>query len=378
MTELEDVFGEEFAEDIKQQAAKRREERNRVTQEQMMKICSLAINEGKFDPEDGDPMFTYTTENGLTHQVLLMQVPDPQGSEVWEHLAEPWEGAARLPIEYLGEWYWCTFPDKEQLKKLDQGQYCIVVGSIEENQNDSGEVFKNVYPVRNVATLSEAKEYADKVLEGEGFEPTDQETEESEEEETDVDDFAGTAAEMTPSVENDTQDDEEEEVESTTEQDVQEELKQEVDKADEDTEDEEESEESSPSGLQFDVDDSTSTSTSSSKTSSGGGAGLSSMISGDDDDEEEQEVDDDLPRDAISQTIHDIAEDQDEDEQPQVFDVELGSGHHQRLTTVVFNRVEELSKQEHDEETVTDAVGDVLEENRGDDDGDDEDMNTLF
>ena len=354
MTELEDVFGEEFAQDIKQKAAERRQERNRVTEEQMMKICSLAINEGKFDPKEGDPMFSYTTDNGITHQTLLMQVPDPQGSEVWEHLSEPWEGAARLPLEYLGEWFWCTFPDKEELKKLDQGEYCIVVGSIEENENDSGEVFRNVYPVRGVATLDEAKEYAEQILGQAGFtedveEEEDTEEAEEKEDESDIDAFSGATAEMTPSAESDD---------------------------DEETDDTSDEDSSSSGGLNFDA--ATDDDTSSSSDDDGGG-GLQSMLGGDNDEEEEEE-DDDLPRDAIEEAIRVISDDQDDDEEPQVYEVERGSAYHQRLTTVIRNRVDELNQRDYEEEDILEVVGDILEETDPDnnEEEEDEDMNQLF
>jgi len=80
--ELSEVFGEDLASNVESKIAERREERNSVTDEQLRDICDLAVNEGKF--EDGEPMFTFTTENNVTHNVLLMQVPtrekEPCGS----------------------------------------------------------------------------------------------------------------------------------------------------------------------------------------------------------------------------------------------------------------------------------------------------------
>lgn len=181
MTDLADTFGDDFAEHIKKKTAERRQERNRVTEEQLARICSLAINEDKF--HEGDPQFQYTTENGIDHDVLLMNVPDPENSEVWKHLSEPWDGAARLPMEYLGQWYWSTFPNKADVRDLEQGEYYIVVGSMEESEGDDGETYYSIYPVRGIASLERAEELAQMDLESEGFASPDEEDEEEEVEE---------------------------------------------------------------------------------------------------------------------------------------------------------------------------------------------------
>lgn len=200
MTDLEDAFGEDFAEGVQETIAEKRRERNRVTEEQKKEIAQIAINENKFNPEE--PRFQYTTDNGITHNVLLMQVPDMENRTVWEYLSEPWEGAAKLPLDYLGEWMSCTFPDKNDVKVLDTGEWYIVIGGIDIYTTDEGEERENVYPVRGVVSLEDAKEWAQEGLEDEGF-PAEEEssgteettTEAESESEPPVEDFAGDESE---------------------------------------------------------------------------------------------------------------------------------------------------------------------------------------
>lgn len=348
--ELEDVFGEDFAKGIRERTAERRQERNRVTEEQMKKICSMAINDNKFDPSEGDPTFSFTTENGITHQVLLMQVPDPQNGEVWEHLSEPWEGAARLPLEYLGEWYWSTFPEKKDVANLAQGDWIVVVGEIEENEGDDGQVYRNVYPVRGVATLSEAKEYAEQALEEGGFGAPD------EEEDDDGMDFA------------DSDEDEEESEEQETED---EEHEEESEEAVEEDDDDEEEESSSGGGLSFTSDDGGSSSS---------GGGLGAMIEGDEDEEEEEDEEQTaeesaVPYEEIAETVEMLAEKQDDDEEPQVYEIEEGTAQHERFTKIICDRLEL-----DDEEATAEVVIDVIQQHRddGEEEEEDDDMSSIF
>lgn len=324
MTDLEETFGEEFAENIKQKTAERRQERNRVTQKQLAEICAEAINENRFD--DGEPQFNWTTENGVTHTVLLVQVPDPDGGEVWEHLSEPWDGAARLPLEYLGEWYWSTFPQKDDLKPLEQGDWAIVVGSIEENEGDDGDVFRNIYPVRGIATLAEAKECAEEAMSEEGFSKSDDDEEKAPE----PDDFAGSGEE-----------DEEPEEEEETD-----------DSPFDDDDDEEEEEEESSSG--------------------GSGGGLKALAGGDDDEEEEEDDDDPVDYDEVAGFIEDLAEKQDEDEEPQIMELEEGDDQLQKLVQITVSQTGE-----ENEEGVLDVILDVIEGHRDEEEEEEDDDDDL-
>lgn len=305
MTELEDVFGEDFASHVQERTAERRQERNRVTDEQKAEIAHLCVNEGKF--EEGDPQFNYTTDNGITHTVMLAQVPDPENSEVWEHLSEPWEGAAKLPLEYLGQWYWSVFPDKQDVADLEQGEDLVVVGSIEESEGDNGEVYYNIYPVRGVLQLDDLQQLADAYTGDNDFEQTEEETD-------------------------------------TTEDDA--------------------SEDSSSDGLAFDSDSSSSDST--------GLDGL--MEDGDEETEEDEEEEEVVPYEDIAHTVEELSDDQDEDEEPQVFEIERDTPELERVTEVVCTKLG-IENNEAAEEIVID----VIEEHREDEDDDeDEETTQLF
>lgn len=318
MTDLSDAFGDDFAQHIKERTAERRQERNRVTEEQMKDICSMAINDGKF--EEGDPQFTYTTDNGVDHTVMLVQLPDPDGKEVWSYLSEPWDGAARIPLEYLSEWYWSTFPDKKDLAKIEQGDWAIVAGSIEENEGDDGDTYRNIYPVAGLATLDEAKEYAKAALEDDGFADSEEEEEEDQDEV-----FSGGSS-----------DDEEEEQE-------------------EDQESEEPQEEE-------DDDDSSSSS------SGGGLGGLMDDVNSDDEEEDEEEP---VPYEDIAEVVETLAEEQGEDEEPKVWEIEEGSEFHDKLTEVVSVKLDL-----ENEDGVKDVVIDVIEGHREEEEEEEEEDST--
>lgn len=174
--ELADVFGEDLAKNVEKKMAERREERNSISDEQMQKICSLAINEAKF--EDGDPQFTYTTDSGITHNVLLMQVPDPNNGTVWEYLDEPWDGAASIPFDYLGMWMNVTFPDKNVLAEADMeaGDWYIIAGEINTYTAQDGSEKESVL-ARGMVHIRDAKGIASDELKKQGFDEEGPETE---------------------------------------------------------------------------------------------------------------------------------------------------------------------------------------------------------
>lgn len=321
MSELEDVFGEDFAQNVQERTAERRQERNQLTEEQMAEIAHLSINEGKF--EEGDPQFTYTTDAGVTSSILLMQVPDPDNSEVWTHLSEPWEGAAKLPLDYLGQWYWSVFPDKKDVAEIQQGDHVIVSGAIEENEGDNGETYYNIYPVRGIMKLNEAKEMAAEFSGDADFE---------EDEDTDSD------------FEESADDEESEEAESD--------------------DDEEETSDDSDSGLDFDSDDGDS------------GGGLDGLMGDDEEEEEEEEEEDEeevVPYEEIAATVEKLADNQDPEEEPQVYEIDEGTEQHKRLSKVVANKLDIDNL-----EGVADVVIDVIDEHREEEEEEEDETNKLF
>lgn len=317
MTGLEDTFGEEFAENIRSKTAERRQERNRVTEEQMAEICSMAINESKF--EDGDPQFVYKTDNNVEHNVMLVQAPDPSGDKtLWDHLSEPWEGAAKIPLEYLGEWYWSTFPQKDDVKEIEAGDWYIVAGSVEENEGDNGDVFKNIYPVRGIASLDEAKQYAEQGMDEEGFADDD------EDKAPEPDDFGD----------------------------------------DDGDEEEEESSDEEPFADSDDSDDGGSS-----------GGGLGSLV--DDEDDEEEEDEDPVPYEDVSHFIEKLMDKQDEDEEPQIVDLTREHDQFDRVVEITCDQLE-LDNASGVADVVIDVIESHREEEEDEEDEEDELEGKLF
>lgn len=308
--ELTEVFGEEFADHIRQKTAERREERNRLGEEEIKKVCARAINEEEF--KEGEPMFKHVSDNRRTHTIMLVQVPDPNGSEVWEYLSEPWDGAANLPLDYLGEWHWATFPDKQDVANINQGDYLIVAGDIDEQESDDGsDTTKTISPVRACVPLGDAQEYAQDAKNG---------------------DFG-----QASSNQEDEEDGEEVEEEQTTEseEDGEEEVVEETGSEEEEEDDDE---------------------------------GGSMMFGGE---EEEEQSEDPVDYDKIAAMVEQLSEDQDEDDEPQVFEIEEGSSHHKRLTQVVIKRSDDL--EEEDLESVGEVVIDVIQNHEVEDEEEEED-----
>lgn len=311
--DLADVFGEDLAEQVTSQIAEKRQERNRVSGEQMARICSEAVNENKF--KDGEPQFKYTTENNVTHTVLLMQCPDPQNSTVWEYLDEPWDGAASLPMDYLGEWMRCTFPEKEDVKKIDSGQWYIIVGDIDEYEKDNGEIIESVYPVRGIASLEEAKEYAKAALEGEGFTTSSEDEEEEEPEEEEEEDSSDSVG-----------------------------LSKFASGGDDDEEDEEDEEESS------------------------GGGGLGGLLDEEKGNTEEEDDSEPVPYEDVAALVEELG-----DQEDAVWEVTEGDSRLERLVEVVSTKLEL-----DNEDGVEEVILDVLESHRDDDEDEEEDSGSIF
>lgn len=248
MTDLEEAFGEEFVEKFQQERQRRRAERERIEDEEMAKICALAVNEGKMEAQN--PMFTYVSDSGITHDVALITVPDPEGRSYWSLKNDGEQGSVQLPLEYMGEWIWCWFNDRDIAKKLEPGEDFIVAGRLDTWERDDGTEQDQFSPVRGVAHISQVKEWADMALEEDGFEvpeqPGDEEPavlEDSEEEDsTDELDESETEGTMFGSsdedMEEDVEDDSDEDEEGTFSELLEE--KEEVDEENENIEEEEE------------------------------------------------------------------------------------------------------------------------------------------
>lgn len=168
MADLEDTFGQEFARHVEQKTQERRQEREKIGDESRRAIADLAINQGGF--HEGEPTFEYTSENGITHNVLLMKLAEPREGSVWQMARKLESGAVSVPLEYLGEWVWSIFNDPEEAKKMEEGEWYIVVGNLGQYEpEDGGPPRDQLTPVRGVISLEEAKSMADSSMEDEGF-----------------------------------------------------------------------------------------------------------------------------------------------------------------------------------------------------------------
>lgn len=332
MSDLTDAFGEDFAKGVRKTKQEKQRERSRVTEGEMALICKEAIENNRFD--EGNPTFQYTTDNGITHDVMLVQVPDPQRGEVWEHLSEPWDGAAKLPLDYMGEWYWTTFPNKDDVKKFDQGDWCIAVGAIEENEGENGEVYKSIYPCRGIETTEEAAEIAKTADEDEFIEDVKEESED-EEDEPDL-----------PDEDDIIEEDEETEEDPEPEED-------EVEEEDETDEEPETDEEESSGGL----------------------SNLLEEEEAEDEPEEEEEEPDPVSYEEVAEFLEQTIEVQDEGEDPQVVDITRDHPASDRLVSMACDALAV-----DNEEGVAEVVFDVLEEKREDDEEEEEELtsNKLF
>lgn len=73
MTELGDVFGDDFEKKYKQKENMRQEKRRKVDKETLMEACWHAVNGGGFDGEE--PRFTFDAGE-MEYDVMLMQAPE--------------------------------------------------------------------------------------------------------------------------------------------------------------------------------------------------------------------------------------------------------------------------------------------------------------
>lgn len=184
MADLEDTFGEDFAEHVQERIQERRAERERISDETKAAIADKAINEEAF--KEGDPMFDYTTDEGVTHDVLLMQLAEPREGSVWGQARQLDSGAVSVPLDYLGDWVWSIFNNEQMAKKMEEGKWYIVAGNLDTWEPDDGPPQDQLSPVRGVMSLEEAKELADGALEDSGFDESATETEDEEPEEEEV------------------------------------------------------------------------------------------------------------------------------------------------------------------------------------------------
>lgn len=172
--ELADTFGEEFVQEFQQERRKRMAERQKVSEETRLEIADRAVNQGEM--QGGNPRFSHTTDSGVTHDVLLVTVPDPPGRTYWSYKTEGDEGSISLPLDYMGEWIWSWFNDAEMAERLVPGENFIVIGNMSVWERDDGTENDQFSPVRGILSIEQVNDLADKALESEGIESDDMES----------------------------------------------------------------------------------------------------------------------------------------------------------------------------------------------------------
>lgn len=187
MTGLEDVFGESFAEQFEKEREKRINARNQVDGQTMAGIAYKIVEEDALDPKE--PQFTFTDDNGVAHDVLLMTVPDPDDKPVWSYMNELNTGAVSLPLDYMGEWMSVLFNEKDMVADINQGDDVIVVGNLDQwTPEGSDEPQDQISPARGLMLLDELEEHASQYEQGEMEQINDAPPEQEEPEVTEEDD----------------------------------------------------------------------------------------------------------------------------------------------------------------------------------------------
>jgi len=173
MTSLEDTFGEEFAQNFEQEIERRRRQRQEVSDEVKDDIATHILQSDSWSPEE--PMEQYTTESGVTHDILLMEVPDMQdsGKSIWNYRNELDSGGVTLPLDYMGEWMSCLFNDGDSVRELTAGEQYLIIGQLDQWEDDSGDMNDQVSPVRGVMTLEELNNRAQEKISGSVNETSD-------------------------------------------------------------------------------------------------------------------------------------------------------------------------------------------------------------
>lgn len=186
MSDLGDVFGDDFEQKYNQKEQMRQEQRRKVGKEDLMEACWHAVEGDGFDGEE--PRFTFDAGE-VEYDVLLMQAPE---NNMQKFIHEFGDDGQTLGMFHLGELFSCAFLGdmKKLISKVEEGEHYIVVGSYQENpKENSSEVYYNINPVAGIAPIAQAKKYADKMDEQmQGSSIQEQAEQQSEDEQMDTSD----------------------------------------------------------------------------------------------------------------------------------------------------------------------------------------------
>lgn len=161
MSDLEEVFGSDFAQEHESETNKRRQKRNKVEKETLKDICYKAVKGDGF--KGSEPRFVYEGD-AVPHDVLLMQAPE-SSMEKFKHSFD--NGGMSMGMFHLDELFSCSFNEDmvSLLDRIEEGKHYIVVGRYEEKtvqKSGSEEKYLNINPVRGIVPLKVAQKYAEK------------------------------------------------------------------------------------------------------------------------------------------------------------------------------------------------------------------------
>lgn len=160
MGELGDILGDDFEEQYESETQRRREQRNRVGEEELKAICYKAVEGDGFEGEK--PRFTY--EGGdVPHDVLLMETYDGDLGKFKNSFKN---GGMSVGMFHLDTLMSCAFGEDmmDIVNKIQPNTYYIVVGRYEEKtemRDGTKETYYNVNPVRGIVPLPQAKKFAE-------------------------------------------------------------------------------------------------------------------------------------------------------------------------------------------------------------------------
>lgn len=159
MTDLSETFGEQFAEQYENERRQRMQERESIDDETKRMIAAKAVESDEFSGEE--PHFQFKSETGITHDVLLMTLPDLDDGTVFSRFMNQLDsGAVTCPLDYMGDWMSCLFNNEEDLTGMEPGASYLVIGNLDQWENDKGEMNDQVSPVRGVISMDQVKSWA--------------------------------------------------------------------------------------------------------------------------------------------------------------------------------------------------------------------------
>lgn len=157
--DLSETFGDQFAEQYENEKRQRMQEREKLGEETLRDIAAKSVESDEFS--GSEPHFQYKSETGITHDVLLMTLPEVNEGTVFSRFMNQLDsGAVTCPMDYMGDWMSCLFNNEEDLTGMEPSESYLVIGNLDQWENDKGEMNDQVSPVRGVISMNQVKAWA--------------------------------------------------------------------------------------------------------------------------------------------------------------------------------------------------------------------------